>query len=50
MPYLHCTPGAVADAKALVRDLAAPLDQQTIEHTIEALAKRWASDESSEGD
>ena len=48
-PYLSCAPGAVAEAKALIRDLSRPIDQSTIEHTITALAKRWESAESQEG-
>jgi methylglutaconyl-CoA hydratase len=48
-PYLSCAPGAVADAKALVRALSTLIDAQTIEHTIEALAQRWESPESLEG-
>ncbi|WP_375265437.1 crotonase/enoyl-CoA hydratase family protein [Planktotalea sp.] len=48
-PYLSCAPGAVADAKALVRALSNPIDERTIEHTIDALAQRWESPESLEG-
>lgn len=48
-PYLACAPGAVADAKALVRALAVPVDEAVIQHTIAALAQRWDSPESLEG-
>ena len=48
-PYLSCAPGAVAEAKALIRDLSKPIDQSVIEHTIAALATRWESPESREG-
>lgn len=48
-PYLSCAPGAVADAKALIRNLTKPIDQDVIEHTIDALARRWESPESLEG-
>ena len=48
-PYLSTAPGAVAEAKALVRSLATPLDEATIEATIKALADRWESPESRDG-
>ncbi|MGB7319436.1 MAG: crotonase/enoyl-CoA hydratase family protein [Planktotalea sp.] len=48
-PYLSCAPGAVAEAKALIRALSKPIDTQVIEHTIKALAHRWESPESGEG-
>ena len=48
-PYLACAPGAVADAKALLRSLGPPIDAATIDRTIEALARRWESPESAEG-
>ncbi len=48
-PYLSCAPGAVADAKALIRELSKPVDTAVIEHTIKALAGRWESPESAEG-
>jgi methylglutaconyl-CoA hydratase len=49
LPYLVCAPGAVADAKAWVRTLAAPIDEDVITMTIEALTKRWESPEAAEG-
>lgn len=48
-PYLSCAPGAVADAKALIRALSKPVDEAVIQHTIKALASRWESPESLEG-
>jgi methylglutaconyl-CoA hydratase len=48
-PYLSCAPGAVADAKALVRRLAPPIDDAVIEATIAALVARWESPEAAEG-
>lgn len=49
VPYLSVAPGAVAAAKALVRRLGPVIDEATIAETIEALARRWDSDEASEG-
>lgn len=48
-PYLACAPGAVAEAKALVRVLGPRIDESTIDMTIEALVTRWDSAESAEG-
>lgn len=48
-PYLACAPGAVAEAKALVRRLGPPIDDALIEASIEALVARWESDEAAEG-
>ena len=48
-PYLACAPGAVAEAKALIRTLAPPLDDAVIEKTVRALVRRWESPESAEG-
>ena len=48
-PYLSCAPGAVAEAKALVRRLGPPIDECVIAQTIEALARRWQSPEAQEG-
>ncbi|MBD3786041.1 MAG: crotonase/enoyl-CoA hydratase family protein [Sphingomonadales bacterium] len=48
-PYLACAPGAVAEAKALVRHLGPRLDAEVIEHTITALVARWESPEAAEG-
>ncbi|WP_295533909.1 crotonase/enoyl-CoA hydratase family protein [uncultured Thioclava sp.] len=48
-PYLACAPGAVAEAKALLRSLGPRIDEQVIEATIAALVTRWESAESAEG-
>ncbi len=48
-PYLSCAPGAVASAKALVRDLGPRIDDTVIDHTIRALVDRWETDEAQEG-
>ncbi len=48
-PFLACAPGAVADAKALVREVVAAPDQALIDKTVGLLVKRWESDESREG-
>ncbi|MFT3689804.1 crotonase/enoyl-CoA hydratase family protein [Paenirhodobacter sp.] len=49
VPYLSCAPGAVADAKALIRMLAPPIDAGVREATIRALVARWESPEAVEG-
>lgn len=48
-PYLSVAPGAVADAKRLVRRLGPVLDDAAIDATIAALVARWESDEAAEG-
>lgn len=48
-PYLACAPGAVAEAKALVRSLGAPIDEAVLARTVEALVTRWESEEAAEG-
>ncbi|THD82824.1 crotonase/enoyl-CoA hydratase family protein [Aliigemmobacter aestuarii] len=48
-PYLSCAPGAVAEAKALVRALAPTPDEAAIDTTIAALVARWESAEAVEG-
>lgn len=48
-PFLSCAPGAVADAKALIRVIAAPPDKALIDQTVGLLVKRWESAESAEG-
>lgn len=47
-PYLSCAPGAVAAAKALVRDLGPRIDDAAIDHTISALVTAWETDEASD--
>ncbi len=49
VPYLDCAPGAVAAAKQLIRDLAPPITDETIDRTIHALVSRWETDEAKEG-
>jgi methylglutaconyl-CoA hydratase len=48
-PYLSCAPGAVAEAKALMRDLTGRVTEVQIDMAIDALAARWQSDEAREG-
>lgn len=48
-PYLDCAPGAVAEAKALARRLGPPIEQSTIDMSVEALVNRWQSEEAGAG-
>lgn len=48
-PYLSCAPGAVAEAKALIRTLSPMPDAAQIEASIEALVIRWESPEAKQG-
>jgi len=48
-PYLDCAPGAVADAKALIRMLAGRDETGIQDATIAALVSRWECDEAVEG-
>ncbi|MEY8881195.1 crotonase/enoyl-CoA hydratase family protein [Donghicola sp. XS_ASV15] len=48
-PYLSAAPGAVAKAKALVRELGGGADQTQVDASVAALAEVWAGTESSEG-
>ena len=48
-PYLQTAPGAVAEAKALARDLGPKIDRDTIEKTIAALKTRWETEEAEVG-
>lgn len=48
-PYLSCAPGAVAEAKALMRDLSGRVTAAQVDRAIDALAARWQSDEAREG-
>lgn len=48
-PYLAAAPGAVAEAKALVRALGPRIDEAVIDDTVAALVRRWESPESAEG-
>ncbi|MFA8385291.1 MAG: crotonase/enoyl-CoA hydratase family protein [Pelagibaca sp.] len=49
LPYLSCAPGAVAEAKALMRDLSGRVTAAQVDLAIDALAARWQSDEAREG-
>jgi methylglutaconyl-CoA hydratase len=49
VPYLSCAPGAVAEAKALVRRLDPSIDDAVIDATVAALVARWESPEAAEG-
>lgn len=46
---LACAPGAIADAKRLIRHLSNPISPEVIEHTIKALADRWETEEAGAG-
>lgn len=48
-PYLSCAPGAVAEAKALIRILAPMPNETQIEASIAALVTRWESPEAENG-
>lgn len=48
-PYLSCAPGAVAEAKALVRRLGPVVDEAVIDMTVAALVRCWEGDEAEEG-
>lgn len=48
-PYLSCAPGAVAEAKALIRRLSPMPTPEDIEASIAALVTRWESEESQIG-
>ncbi len=48
-PYLACAPGAVAEAKALLRMLGPVISDSRIDETIAALVERWKSEEAGEG-
>ncbi|MCE5972988.1 crotonase/enoyl-CoA hydratase family protein [Sinirhodobacter sp. WL0062] len=49
VPYLSCAPGAVADAKALIRMLGPDTGPEVQDATIAALVARWESPEAIEG-
>lgn len=48
-PYLACAPGAVAEAKALVRHLGGTVSEAAREDSIAALVRRWESPEARDG-
>ncbi|PTV97618.1 methylglutaconyl-CoA hydratase [Rhodobacter aestuarii] len=49
VPYLACAPGAVAEAKALIRMLGGRSDSSQQDATIAALVKRWEDEEAKAG-
>lgn len=48
-PYMDCAPGAVRDAKALLRQLSGGIDPASVEGAIDALSARWDSAEAQAG-
>lgn len=48
-PYLSCAPGAVAESKALLRQLTGPVTEAQVDMAIDALARRWQTAEAREG-
>ena len=48
-PFLACAPGAVADAKALIRTVGGAPAPELIDRTIGLLIARWESPEAAEG-
>jgi methylglutaconyl-CoA hydratase len=46
---LACAPGAVADAKRLIRTLGGGVGPAVIEETVAALVARWETEEAREG-
>ena len=46
---LACAPGAVADTKRLIRDLAQPVGPKAIDLSIQALVARWETEEAQAG-
>lgn len=46
---LACAPGAVADAKRLIRDLAQPVGPEAIDLSVQALVARWETEEAQAG-
>ena len=48
-PYLACAPGAVAEAKALVRALGPRIDEAVIDMSVAALVRCWEGQEAPEG-
>lgn len=49
VPYLSVAPGAVARAKALIRNLGPRLDDTVVADTVARLADTWETDEAQEG-
>lgn len=49
LPYLSCAPGAVREAKALLKQLAGQVTEEHLEIALNALAARWQTDEAEAG-
>jgi len=49
LPYLSVAPGAVAEAKRLVRALGPRIDATVIEDTMDRLVRVWEGEEAAEG-
>ena len=48
-PYMEAAPGAVAEAKALLRHLSRAPGPEEVERSVAALVERWESPEAQEG-
>ena len=48
-PYLSCAPGAVAAAKGLIADLGHGISEDALNTSVDALVRRWATEEADEG-
>jgi methylglutaconyl-CoA hydratase len=48
-PFLQCAPGAVREAKALLRALGPVVTEEAVGTSIAALVRRWESAEAAEG-
>lgn len=48
-PYMACAPGAVRDAKALLRRLSGAVRPADVEMAIDALSARWETEEAQAG-
>jgi methylglutaconyl-CoA hydratase len=46
---LRCAPGAVRDAKGLIRDLGGPPTAEAVERSVAALVARWETAEARDG-
>ncbi len=49
VPYLACAPGAVAEAKALVRRLGPGITPGVVDDSVATLVARWETEEAREG-
>ncbi len=48
-PYLDAAPGAIAEAKLLARTLLPGVGPDTVKMSVDALIRRWESDEAQQG-